>query len=172
MIRVLVSAASRHGSTDEIARAISVVLRAFELDVDVIAPDDVDSVSSYDAVIIGSAVYDGHWLRPAIDIVERHRDDLRLRPVFLFSSGPLGDRPRLARRAPEATACESDAVAMDHRVFAGSLARRRLGLSERIDSRVHGIQDGDFRPWDDIVDWARAIARYLRAESTAAIPTR
>ncbi len=74
--------------------------------------------------------------------------------------------------APEAAVCETAIGAMDHRVFSGSLSRRRLGLRESIDSRVHGIPDGDFREWDDIVDWARAIARYLRAESTAATPAR
>ena len=102
-MKVLVCAASRHGSTDEIARAIAVVLRSFELEVDLFAPDDVDSVSGYDAVIIGSAVYAGHWLRPAVDVVARHRDELVGRPVFLFSSGPLGEPLRLVDTAPEAT---------------------------------------------------------------------
>jgi len=147
------------------------VLETLDIDVDVHAPADIDSVSGYDAVIIGSAVYAGHWLSSAVEVIARHRDELNRRPVFLFSSGPLGDPPRPADATPEATRCESDTGAMDHRIFPGSLLRRQLGLIEQVDSRAHGLPDGDFRPWDDIVDWAGAIGRYLRAESTAAVPT-
>ena len=27
--------------------------------------------------------------------------------------------------------------------------------------------DGDFRPWDDIADWAKEIARFLKGEQIA-----
>jgi hypothetical protein len=43
---------------------------------------------------IGSAVYAGHWLEPAKRLVERHRGSLSELPVWLFSSGPVGDPPK------------------------------------------------------------------------------
>ena len=52
---------------------------------------EVAIIESYDAVIIGSAVYTGHWLAPAKDLVYRYLDVLASRPVWLFSSGPVGD---------------------------------------------------------------------------------
>jgi menaquinone-dependent protoporphyrinogen IX oxidase len=55
--RVLVSAASRHGATAEIAQAIGQALSGQGLTVAVIPPGDVGSLDGYDAVIIGSAVY-------------------------------------------------------------------------------------------------------------------
>ena len=56
-----------------------------------IPPGDVASLDGYDAVIIGSAVYMGHWLDPAKDLVSRFGDALAGRLVWLFSSGPVGD---------------------------------------------------------------------------------
>jgi menaquinone-dependent protoporphyrinogen oxidase len=87
---VLVSAASRHGATAEIARAIGQALSEQGLTVRVIPPGDVRSLDGYDAVIIGSAVYMGHWLDPAKDLVNRFHEALTNRPVWLFSSGPVG----------------------------------------------------------------------------------
>ena len=54
-------------------------------------PEEVERLDDYDAVILGSAVYAGHWLEPAADFVRRHESQLRERPVFVFSSGPLGE---------------------------------------------------------------------------------
>ena len=55
-MRVLVSAASRHGTTAEIAEAIADVLRKASIDVDVIAPEAVETVDPYDAVVGGTRV--------------------------------------------------------------------------------------------------------------------
>jgi menaquinone-dependent protoporphyrinogen oxidase len=56
---MLVSAASRHGATAEIAQAIGQALSEQGLTVAVIPPRDVRGLDGYDAVIIGSAVYMG-----------------------------------------------------------------------------------------------------------------
>jgi hypothetical protein len=62
--------------------------------VDIVPPEAVDSVEDYDAVILGSAVYTGRWLAPARDFAIRFRDPLATRPVWLFSSAPVGDPSR------------------------------------------------------------------------------
>ena len=61
-MHVLVSAASRHGSSAEIARTIGAVLGTAGLEVTVAAPRDVTTVDGFDAVVLGSGVYAGHWL--------------------------------------------------------------------------------------------------------------
>ena len=86
-VRVLVSAASMHGSTSDIAQVIAEVLAEQGLVVTVLEPEKVQSIEEYNAVIIGSAVYLAHWLAPAIDLVNRCLDQLSSRPVWLFSSG-------------------------------------------------------------------------------------
>ena len=53
-MKVLVTAASRHGSTAEIAQIIAAILRR-PIEAEVLAPEAVDRVDGYEAVILGSA---------------------------------------------------------------------------------------------------------------------
>ena len=90
-MRVLVTAASRHGSTADIAAAIVRVLHLRGLAADLVEPAEVKDLSEYDAVVLGSAVYAGRWMGPATDLVARCQSQLAGRPVWLFSSGPVGN---------------------------------------------------------------------------------
>jgi menaquinone-dependent protoporphyrinogen oxidase len=74
MMRVLVTAATRHGATEEIAAAIGEVLAGRGLDPTVAAPEQVKGVDGDDAVVLGSAVYAGHWLKPARELVGPYQD--------------------------------------------------------------------------------------------------
>lgn len=98
-MKVLITAASKHGSTTEIAWAIRGHLVAEGLQTVVIHPDEITELEGYDAVIVGSAVYAGRWLKPAKELVERLRTQLGDIPVWLFSSGPVGDPPVPAEEA-------------------------------------------------------------------------
>jgi menaquinone-dependent protoporphyrinogen oxidase len=79
-MKVLVTAASMHGATGEIAAVLGEELSGQGLAATVIPPEAVNDIEGYDAVIIGSAVYTGHWLAPAKDLVYRHLDALASRP--------------------------------------------------------------------------------------------
>jgi menaquinone-dependent protoporphyrinogen oxidase len=166
-MKVLVTAASRHGSTAEIALVIAGVLRATDVEADVKGPETVTTLDGYDAVVIGSAVYAGHWLEPAKAFVNTHGTELLERPVFLFSSGPIGDPPKPTRDPVDVEALDEATGAVDHQVFAGRLTRSRLDGFERLVAMVVRA-DGDFRPWDDIADWAKEIARFLKEEQRPA----
>jgi menaquinone-dependent protoporphyrinogen oxidase len=160
-MRVLVTAASRHGSTAEIATEIGSVLAAAGHEADVVPIEQVDGVDGYDAVVLGSAVYAGRWLGSASRFVDHHRDALAERPVWLFSSGPLGEPPRPEGEPPEAAAMIEKTTARDHRVFAGRLDEAALGFAERAITKLVNAPHGDFRHWDEIREWARAIATEL-----------
>ena len=71
-MRVLVSAATKHGATADIAQAIGEVLGERGLEPTVLPPDQIEEVDGYDAAVLGSAVYAGRWLKPAGELVERH----------------------------------------------------------------------------------------------------
>jgi len=92
-MRILVATASRHGSTAEIGVEIGKALRGGVpgAAVDVLPAEQVSSVDEYDAVVLGSGVYMGRWLEAARRLAAAHADQLRARPVWLFSSGPVGD---------------------------------------------------------------------------------
>ena len=165
-MKVLVTAASKHGSTAEIASVIAGFLRRADIEVDLVAPETVDTLATYDAVVVGSAVYAGHWLGPAKAFVLRYRLELADLPVFLFSSGPVGDSPKPAQDPSDIAELDEAIGAVDHQVFAGRVARSQLGFFERlVTTVVHA--DGDFRPWDDIAEWAKEIARFLNGERIA-----
>lgn len=167
-MRILVAAASKHGSTSEIATALAAALRHHGAEVDVTAPDRVTAVDGYDAVVIGSAVYRNRWLRPAREFVDRFATDLRGRSVFLFSSGPIAEQGRPVNRPYVISDVEDRIRAHEHRMFAGKLDPSVLGPGERIVARVIGARIGDFRDWDAIGAWApEIIERTMRYRSNA-----
>jgi menaquinone-dependent protoporphyrinogen oxidase len=164
--RVLVSAASRHGATAEIADAIGQALSEQGLTVTVIPPGDVRSLDGYDGVIIGSAVYMGHWLDPAKELANRFHDALTGRPVWLFSSGPVGKPSGKLAQSMDQDPVDLPKMlgaihARDHRRFAGKLDRKVLSLPQRASLLVFRGLDGDFRDWADIRQWAEGIAAQL-----------
>ena len=93
-MKVLVSAASRHGATAEIARTIGDTLEEAGLEAAVLPPDAVTTLDGYGAAVLGSGIYLGRWMDTAKHLVERHADGLAVLPVWLFSSGPIGEAPR------------------------------------------------------------------------------
>ena len=165
-MKVLVTVATRHGATGEIAQAIGDALRDQGLDPTVLEPDQVEGVDGYDAVVLGSAVYAGHWLKPARDLVARCRPALAARPVWLFSSGPIGDPPKPEEDPVDVAELLTATSAREHRLFAGKLVRRQLAFPERAIVAALRVPDGDFRDWPEITAWAAGIATTLR--STAA----
>jgi menaquinone-dependent protoporphyrinogen oxidase len=159
-MKVLISVASKHGATTDIGDAIAAALEDHGLDVVVTEPDQVTSVDGFDAVIIGSGVYAGHWLAPAKRLVERARGALLVRPVWLFSSGPLGDDKQPTDPSDVAPMVGATR-ARGHRLFAGRLDRGDLGFGERAIARMVKAPYGDFRDWPAIAAWAEEIAAVL-----------
>lgn len=170
-MKVLVSAASRHGATAEIAERIGRRLgrelrdRGVEADVDVLPAEEAPDVARYDAVVLGSAVYMSRWLEPARRIVEGQAAALSGRPVWLFSSGPAGDPPRPAEEATDAAAAAEAIGAREHRTFPGKVDRGVLTMSEKMVVVALRVPDGDYRDWAGVDGWAAGIAESLRDRS-------
>ena len=166
-MKVLVTAASKYESTKEIGEAIAGALRDRGLEVDVLPPPDVASVRAYDAVVLGSAVYAGHWMKEARELATREGSELATRPVWLFSSGPIGDPPKPDGDPADITPVVQLTKAREHRVFAGRLERKRLNFGEKAMVTALRAKDGDFRDWSAIEAWGNSIADAL----TGATPT-
>jgi menaquinone-dependent protoporphyrinogen oxidase len=132
----------------------------------------IDDLGGYDAVVVGSAVFGGHWMAEATAFVRRHRVVLADRPTWLFSSGPIGTMA--AKHEPVAPNETGELVraisAREHRVFFGAwdranADRAKLGFAQRMVARW--LPEGDFRDWAAIEGWADSIARALRGARTA-----
>lgn len=163
-MRVLIATASKHGATAEIGQIVAAVLREAGHEVATSPPESVETIDDYDAVVLGSAVYAGRWLDSARAFVTRHDRELAGKPVWLFSSGPIGDPPLPAGDAPEPLAIAHRIGAREHRTFGGRIDRSGLGLMERAITRVLKAPDGDFRDVAEIRAWATTIAAALTPE--------
>lgn len=157
-MRVLVSAASKHGGTAEMAGWIAERLEREGIDVVVSAPGDVSSLDGVDVVVLGSGVYAGHWLQPARHFVERLGRGLAARPVWIFSSGPVGDPPKPADGPADADAMRLATGAREHRLFAGRIDRSTMGFGERAVVTALRVEDRDDRSRIEVEAWAVEIA--------------
>ena len=175
-MHVLVAYASRHGATQGIAERIADKLRSEGLEAEALPARSVKSVAQYDAFVIGSAAYMFHWLGDAQALVRRNRTTLATKPVWLFSSGPVGGETDPQGRDQRAAAVPkglpelaSSLNARDHHVFFGAYERERkpIGFAERFVSMMpaakNAMPEGDFRDWAEIDAWAAGIARDLGA---------
>jgi menaquinone-dependent protoporphyrinogen oxidase len=162
--RVLVTAASKHGSTAEMATFLARCLQESpagsrrRLSAVTIPVERAPDPSRYDAVVLASAVYAGRWLEPARHYAAEHAPALRGRPVWLMSSGPIGEPPFPPDDPHDAEPIRSLVAARGHRVFPGRLDKDLLGIGERAVVTAMRAPLGDFRDWDAVRAWAEEIA--------------
>jgi menaquinone-dependent protoporphyrinogen oxidase len=165
--KILVAYASKHGATAGIAERIGQALREAGLEVDVLAAEEVRDPAPYGAVVLGSAVYAGQWLKEAANFLTGNEAGLEERPVWLFSSGPTGegDPVELMKgwRFPENLQPVADRIgARDLAFFSGVIDPQKLNFPEKMIVRALKAPTGDFRDWDSIEAWAGSVAEALK----------
>jgi menaquinone-dependent protoporphyrinogen oxidase len=159
-MKVLVAYASKYCSTKGIADFIGERLRQQGIDADVQEVGAARNISDYDAFVIGSAVYMNHWLKEARHFISRSRTLLASRPVWLFSSGPVGTQIKDSKGRDvrdvsgpkEIDELQSAVKPRDHRVFFGALDSIRLTgtigftyrLARRSQAAREAMPEGDF----------------------------
>lgn len=185
-MKVLVTYASRHGSTRGIAERIAEVIQRQGLEVSVRPIGQDGSVEQYDAYVIGSAAYMTSWLREATAFVRAHQRLLAGKPVWLFSSGPVGPdkvdkqgRDVLVTSIPkEFPGFEATIHPREERIFFGAWDPNAepQGIADRLVRGFTGLFPGikaampfgDFRDWREIEAWAESIATELVGAEVAA----
>lgn len=155
--RLLVTYATRAGSTVRVAEAIAIVLRKRGFLVDITPIKENPGVKGYQAVLIGSAIRRGSWLPEAINFVKINKEALRRVRVALFTVHMLNrgddEQSRLNREA-YLDALRPLVLPVDHVFFPGKIDPARLSLIERLIVRSVKSPVGDFRDWDKIGGWA------------------
>jgi menaquinone-dependent protoporphyrinogen oxidase len=149
-MKVLVCAASKYGATSEIAQAVADVLAGKGLEVTEAPPEQAGAVEEFNAVVLGSAVYMGQWMKPARELAERSAAALAARPVWLLSSGPVGEPAKPADNPVDLTNILQATNAPDHHIFTGKLVKKHLNFPDRAITSALRAQEGDFRNWTDI----------------------
>ena len=173
---ILVVYASRYGSARGDRRAHRREAGGGRTDHTELRPAQaVADLAGHDAFVIGGGVDNAHWLKEAAELVRCNRGLLAERPVWLFSSGPLGTAAEDARGRDLRVAAEPKELAefkeainpRDHRVFLGALVPSKLEFAHRMIRKLPAaraaLPDGDFRDGQDIVLWAESIAHELGA---------
>jgi menaquinone-dependent protoporphyrinogen oxidase len=180
-MKVLVAFASKHGSTKGIADFIGEKLRQGGLEADVRDVNEVRDLRSYDAFIIGSAVYIGHWMKEAKQFALKNSAVLSTRPVWLFSSGPTGTNLKDAKGndllhpqvygPKEIDELREKVRFRDHQIFFGAFDPKDLDFFSRQFFKSSTIREatpiGDFRDWKEIEAWSATISRSLAEISKA-----
>lgn len=178
---ILVGYASKHGATGEIAERIAEILTLEGQHAEARPVQQAVDLSGYEGFVVGSAVYTTHWLKDATAFVMSNRDLLAHRPVWLFSTGPLGTDATDAKGVDLRTAAEPKEIPgfreaihpRDHRVFFGALDPGRLTFAEKALRKLPAAREmmpeGDFRDWTEIEAWARSIAEELTQLDVGAV---
>jgi menaquinone-dependent protoporphyrinogen oxidase len=171
---VLVGYASRHGATREVAERIASLLDERGLKADAAPVRSDPETGSYDAFVLGSALYQGTWLPEMSGYLLRNASLLAGHPVWLFSLGVahfIGPGAGKKAREPDELPRVRSAVApREHRLFAGSVQGEHFGLLGRVMFWLGGGRYGDYRNWSAIDDWADSIAEQLAATPPGGSP--
>lgn len=159
-MRVLVTWGSKRGGTEGIARIVGEALRRQGHVVALLPPGEALRETSFDAAIIGGALYANRWHPAARRFVRRRQARLRAVPVWMFSSGPLDDSAERQGIPPtrQVQALMDLVGARDHVTFGGRLEPSARGFPASSMARKRA---GDWRRPERIEAWATEIARAL-----------
>jgi len=101
-------------------------------------------------------------MKEAVEFLLRHKAALSARPVWLFSSGPLGLEAKGAEEQPKELAEFQEAIhPRGHQLFFGALDHKSLSFPERMVIKAVRAPEGDYRDWPAIDAWAERIAHDL-----------
>lgn len=158
--RILVTYATRNGSTAGIAEAVGKELQSAGHDVVVKEIKTVTTVEGYDSIVIGAPIYMGKVIDVA-QFVGRYRDQLSTRPVAAFAVGILAAVSKDPKQVEASMKALHTSLAplqpLAATLFAGRLDPEKLSFIQRKMVGFVKAPKGDFRDWDAIAAWAREL---------------
>ena len=162
--KILITYATRSGSTIEVAERIATILSRAGAGVDVLPIKNIagsDGLHMYRAIIVGSAIRRGKWLPEASDFVKQYQNVLAKIPLAYFTVCMTlePDTPENRQRAeafldPVHAMVKPQAEAF----FAGKYDPDRVSLADRLMLQMVGTPEGDFRDWAAIENWAATLS--------------
>lgn len=169
--KILITYASRLGSTAGVAEAIGKTLKEGGAEVDVRRMEDVTDLTPYSAVVAGSAIRNKQWLPEAMQFMQTHQAALRQKPFAAFlvcmtlamKSGEKY-RPHVATFLDPVSAL---ARPVSKGLFAGVLDIGKIpSFGDRLKFRISVLfgvwKEGDHRNWEAIRAWAASLPPLLR----------
>ena len=174
--KVLVAYVSYCGSTGGVAEAIGRVLCDAGVDTDIRLVKNVDDVSAFSAVVVGSAVRSTSWYPEAIEFVRKNRQTLIGIPVAYFLTClALYEDSEASRKVAQSYMdpvlnAAPDVRPLDTGLFAGVLDYEKMNMMIRMvmksKMKSKGVPEGDFRDWNAIRSWAGGLSSRLLGMGT------
>jgi len=157
---ILLAYATRYGSTQEIAEAITTTLREDGIQIDIQSMQEVKNLDNYRAVVLGAAIYNARWHPEAHKFLSKYQETLKQLPVAIFALGPLSTSDAAMLRSRRQLDMELEKypwlkpVAVE--MFVGKSDPAKLGIFDRLFSKA-----SDHRDWKAVHAWANALIAQL-----------
>ena len=168
--KILVTYASRAGSTAGVAEAIGKTLTENGAQVDVLPMQDVHDLSAYRAVVAGSAIRKSKWLPEAVQFIQTHRTILAQKPFAMFTvciTLAMSNTAQYRSAVSEWVApVRAQVRPLSEGLFAGMLDFSKLPfnwdtLMLRLTVALGIFPQGDRRDWKAIRTWAENLKPML-----------
>ncbi len=158
--KILVTYASKAGSTAEVGKAIAQSLTQRGAQVDLLPVGKVATLENYDQIVLGSAIRAAHWLPEALNFLKKNQPVLAQKPTSFFTvcltlsdDTPENRQVVEGYMAPIRQILEPASLGL----FAGKMDPNRLNFVERFIIKALKSPIGDFRNWEAIENWAKEL---------------
>jgi menaquinone-dependent protoporphyrinogen oxidase len=157
--KILVAYASEYGSTGGVAEAIGKELCSKGAKADVYLMKNAKDLSSYQGVVVGSAIFRGKWMPEAVDFVKANAEILHQVPVAYFLVCMTMHQPTEENRRKALSFFDPvlqtipQVKPVDIRPFAGAMHYNNLSWFNKKIIQSKGVPEGDFRDWEAIRAW-------------------
>jgi menaquinone-dependent protoporphyrinogen oxidase len=158
--RILITYATRAGSTVEIAAAIGETLHQHSYAVDVKPVKEKPSLPGYQAVILGSAIRMGSWLPEMVKFIDNNRQTLLSMPVALFTVHMLNTGEDETNQVNRLAYLDKVRPLLDNPeevYFTGAMDFSKLSFLDRTIAKMVKSEEGDGRDWEQIRNWVPEI---------------
>jgi menaquinone-dependent protoporphyrinogen oxidase len=157
---ILVTYATKAGSTAEIAAKIGEHLSARGFAVDVINVKSKPDPKDYQAVILGSCIRMGAWLPEMMDFIKANQFALNTTQAALFTVHMLNageDETSKTARTAYMDKVRALMPGTEEVYFLGAMDFSKLSMLDRFISKMVKSVESDQRDWDKIKSWSESV---------------
>lgn len=159
--KILITYASKAGSTAETAARMGEMLAGQNAQVDVLPVEKAGDLSAYQAVVLGSAIRMGQLLPEVVKFVEANQAVLQQKSFNVFFLCMTLEKDTPENRQTVSAYLEPVRALVkpaSEGMFAGVMEPKKLSLLERMMMKAMKTPVGDFRNWEQINAWAQSLA--------------
>jgi len=163
---VLVTYATRSGSTEEVALAVAQTLRESGVAVETQPVRNVHSLEGYTAVVLGAPLYMSLLHKDARHFLRAHRNALVKMPVALFVLGPVQKEEKdwsgAQTQMKKELAKYPWFAPISQQLLGGKFDPLKLGFPYSLFPPLRKLPAGDARDWTAIRAWAGDLVSALQ----------